>query len=80
MRLMTQGPFADPDALTDQVVRGLVEGIAFVLPELYRFTPSEWLAYGTGTWAALGPIALQTGVYLALLAGAGLFDLYRRNF
>ena len=28
---------------------------------------------------ALGPILLQTAVYLPLLAGAALFDLYRKN-
>jgi ABC-type transport system involved in multi-copper enzyme maturation permease subunit len=79
MQLMTRGPFADPNALADQVVRSLVDGLAFLLPELYRFTASEWLAYGSGSWEALQALATQTAVYLVLLAGAGLFDLYRKS-
>jgi hypothetical protein len=79
IQLMAQGPFADPGALADRVIRWAVDGIAFVLPDLYRFTPSEWLAYGTGTWESLAAIAVQTLVYLVLLAGAGLFDLYRKD-
>jgi ABC-type transport system involved in multi-copper enzyme maturation permease subunit len=79
IQLMAQGPFANPAELTDRAARWAVDGIAFILPDLYRFTPSEWLAYGNGTWAALSEIALQTLVYLVLLAGAGLFDLYRKD-
>ena len=54
--------------------------LAFVLPGLERFTASEWLVYHTGGWHDLTFIAGQTVVYLLLLSGAALFDLYRRSF
>ena len=53
--------------------------MAFLLPDFARFTSSEWLVYHTGGWQEVAPIAAQTLVYLALLAGAALFDLYRKN-
>ncbi len=79
IQLMSQGPLVDPGALFSRVIEGLVDGIAFLLPDLYRFTPSEWLVYGSGSLGDLLPVLAQTAVYLTLLAGAALFDLYRKN-
>lgn len=80
MQLMGHGPLIDPTRLSNAVITTAVDALAYVLPDLYRFTPTDWLVYHTGSLAAIGPILLQTGIYVALLSGAGLFDLYRRNF
>ncbi len=66
-------------SMPQQVMSSLVDAIAFLLPELYRFTPSQWLIYHTAHWSELAPILGQTAIYLMLLMGAGLFDLYRKN-
>jgi hypothetical protein len=58
----------------------VIDGLAFLLPDLYRFAASEWLIYHTGAWSALGLVFTQTALYLGLLTAAGLFDLYRKNF
>lgn len=50
-----------------------------MLPRLDDFTRTDWLVYHSGGWAALGPLAAQTLIYLALLTAAALFDLYSRN-
>lgn len=55
-----------------------VDAIAALLPKLDLYTRTEWLVYGTGGWPDLAAIAAQTAIYLALLCGAALFDLYRR--
>jgi Cu-processing system permease protein len=78
IQLMGQSPLVDA-GLSQQAIGTLVDIIAFLLPELYRFTPSQWLIYHTATWHELAPILGQTAVYLVLLIGAGLFDLYRKN-
>jgi hypothetical protein len=78
IQLMGQSPLVDA-GLSQQAIGTLVDIIAFLLPELYRFTPSQWLIYHTATWQELAPILGQTAVYLVLLIGAGLFDLYRKN-
>jgi len=36
--------------------------------------------YHTGDVADLAHIGIQSAIYLLLLAGAGLFDLYRKNY
>jgi hypothetical protein len=76
----SSGPFADSGGLSQRVMTTVIDAIAYVLPSLDRFTSSEWLAYHTGQWQDLLRVAGQTGVYLVLLAGAGLFDLYRKGF
>ena len=80
LQLMGRGPLADTGSLSQQFINAFIDGMAFILPELSRFTPSEWLIYHTGEWSALAPIVVQTVVYLVLLAGAALFDLYRKDF
>lgn len=79
IQLMGKGPFYDPDALSQTFINGFISALAFVLPELDRFTSSEWLVYYTGHWTDLLPIAGQTFIYVLLLSGAALFDLYRKN-
>lgn len=78
IQLLGHGGLAAQDELAQRLVNGLLDGIAFLLPDLYRFTPSEWLIYHTASVSDLLPIAAQTTAYLVLLVGATLFDLYRK--
>jgi hypothetical protein len=50
-----------------------------LLPNLERFTQSEWLVYHTGNLGNLTEIVLQTVIYVILLVTMSLFDLYRKN-
>ncbi|WBR99808.1 ABC transporter permease [Pseudoduganella sp. SL102] len=77
--LQQAGHGALPDA-GQRVIGTGTDLLAFVLPRLDAFARSDWLLYGTGTAADLGFVALQSLVYVALLAGAALFDLYRKEF
>lgn len=79
LQLMAHGPLVDPDSLAQQWIGHLLEGLAFLLPALDRFTDSAWLVHHTGAAADLLPIAGQTAVYAVLLGGAALFDLYRKS-
>ena len=73
-----QSRFA-PEALSQDVINGVMKGIGYLLPRLDEFTRTEWLVYHTGGWSVLGPLLGQAGIYLGLLTAAALFDLYRRN-
>ncbi len=79
MQLMAHNPIVDSDSLSQRVIEGFVDSVAFLLPDLARFTSSEWLVYHTGSWQQMAPILVQSVVYMVLLAGAALFDLYRKN-
>ncbi len=79
LQLIGQGPLGPTDQLSQQLIGWLMSGLGFLLPELDRFTSSEWLVYHTGHWHDLLPILGQSVIYVALLSGAALFDLYRKN-
>lgn len=65
--------------LSQQVINFVIDAIAAVLPHLDRFTQTEWLVYHSGTWSMLGELLMQSAIYLTLLTGAALFDMYRKN-
>lgn len=78
VQLIAHGTLAVQDPAARWLSRALVDGIAFLLPELHRFTRAEWLVY-PDAGVALLPVLGQTAVYLVLLLAAALFDLYRKN-
>lgn len=79
MQLMSHGPLVDEQSMVALMLAYMVDGIAFVLPDLSLFTRTEWLLYPAAQWSQIMPLLGQTGVYLILLSGVALFDLYRRN-
>lgn len=77
VQAIAAGPLAD-DSLAGHLARGVVDGLAFMLPRLDAVTRTEWLLYGAPgardyAWQLAGLIG-----YAALLSAAGLFDFYRR--
>lgn len=80
MRLMSAHPVAGGDGWSEQITRGLVEALAYLLPALDQWTRASWLADVPPSAAELGVIVAQSLVYLALLGAAALFDFHRRSF
>ena len=78
LQLIAHAPGAEPDSVAWSFIRAFVDALAYLLPDLDRFTESEWLIHGAGTLADLGFAAAQAAVYTALLGAAATFDLYRR--
>lgn len=76
--LVAQGPIMPSHSIWLATVATVLGGMAFLLPELHRFTASEWLVYGVQGDELLFVLG-QTSIYLVFLWGAGLFDLYRKN-
>ncbi|HEY8100790.1 MAG TPA: ABC transporter permease [Burkholderiaceae bacterium] len=66
-------------SLSQQVINAVINTISSLLPHLDQFTKTEWLVYHTGNWSMLLMVALQSAIFLTLLSGASLFDLYRKN-
>lgn len=75
-QLLGQGAAATP---LQRVLDHGIDAIALLLPHLDAFTRSDWLVYHSGGPAELAAIALQSAIYVGLLAAAALFDLYRKN-
>ena len=57
----------------------VLDAIAALLPRLDGFTRADWLVYGDAGAAQLAAVAAQTALYLPLLAGLALADLYRKE-
>ena len=79
VRLLSTSQLLAPNDWTNRAVARLVDALAWLLPDLGRFASTAWLVDHSGGLSNLGSDALQTLVYGALLLGAGLFDLYRKN-
>lgn len=78
LQLIGSGPLAD-HTLSQQLINGVIGIISALLPHFDTFTRTEWLIYDGGNWINLGAVLGQSLIYLALLSGATLFDLYRKN-
>jgi len=78
IQLLSASPILEAQSIFQEFMNTLVHLIAFVLPDLDRFTRSDWLVYGLESEALLF-VLVQTVIYLAILFAAGLFDLYRKE-
>ena len=78
LQLIGQGSLSE-NTLSQQALNFVIHAIAVLLPRLGEFTRTDWLVFHSGTWGALYSLLAQTAAYLALLTGAALFDLYRKN-
>ena len=79
IQLMGHFPVIASDSLAQKVIVAFLDALAFLLPELDRFTSSEWLIYHTAGWPDLLPLVGQTFIYVGLICGAAMFDLYRKS-
>ncbi len=78
-QLMGHGPLVDRHDLAQRLITAMIDTLAYLLPDLARFTPTDWLVYHGGQWQDLLPIMTQTLIYLLLIMAASLFDLYRKS-
>jgi ABC-type transport system involved in multi-copper enzyme maturation permease subunit len=77
--LMSQFPVMVNTSMAQKFMDGVIELITWLLPDLHRFTQTEWLAYNTADWTTLLPLLGQTLIYLVFLSFIAMFDLYRKN-
>ncbi len=78
--LMAKYPIVAHTSVAQQFMDAFIELLTWLLPDLHRFTQTEWLTYNTADWATLLPLLEQTAIYLVFLSFIALFDFYRKNF
>jgi len=78
--LMSKYPIISQTTISQKFMDGFAELLTWLLPDLHRFTQTEWLAHGTGSFSLLIPVISQAIIYLTLLSAISLFDFYRKNF
>ena len=78
--LMAKFPIIAHTSMAQKFMDSVIELMTWILPDLHRFTQTEWLTYNTAEWGVLLPLFGQTMVYLIFLSFIALFDFYRKNF
>lgn len=80
IQLLSRSPILESTSLSQQFMNGVIDLLAYILPDLGSFTRTEWLVYGTGNTGDLPAIVVQSMIYISLISGIALFDLYRKSF
>jgi hypothetical protein len=80
IRLMGAHPLSGADSLSHKVMSTMAEALALVTPAFDKWTDTAWIVNEPAAWHALLAIALQSVIYVLLLAAAAMFDLYRKSF
>ena len=78
--LMSKYPIVAHTSIAQQFMDAFIELLTWLLPDLHRYTRTEWLTYNTADWGLLVPLFGQTLIYLVFLSFIALFDFYRKNF
>ncbi len=79
MRLMAETDLLGTLGGTRPFVDSGVQFLAFVVPALDRYAPTEWIAEKSIDMTSIGPVALQSAIAVSVLVAAALFDFYRRE-
>jgi len=66
-------------ALAPRLADWFMQGVALVMPRLDQMTQAGWLIDAPPDATALAGVLAQTAIYVVLILGAALFDLYRQD-
>ncbi len=79
IQLIAISPVIEATTLSQQFITGIIDVIAYLLPDFARFTQTGWLVYGTISPENMFYVIFQALVYVLLLSAAAMFDLYRKE-
>lgn len=79
IQLIGSSPILESSALSHKFMNYLLDMIAYVIPDLYKFTKTEWVVYAVEIQSELLVVFGQTVIYVVLLSSIALFDLYRKE-
>lgn len=79
IQLISGAPILDQQSMSHQFMQAVIGLLAYIIPDLQRFTQTDWLLYGLSDSADIFTVVIQTLIYVILLSTAGLFDLYRKE-
>lgn len=77
IQLISDSPIIASVSMSHKFMNSLLDGIAYVIPDLNNFTQTGWLIYRSENNISM--IFTQTLIYVMLLSCVSLFDLYRKE-
>ena len=78
IQLLSDAPILAQHSISHQFMEAFIGLLAYIIPDLHRFTMTDWLVYGIADITSMLTVFLQTPIYVVLLSAAALFDLHRR--
>ncbi len=79
IQLISSSPIIGIGSIDHIFMNELLNAIAYVIPDLYRFTLTEWLIYDVEIIDSISHVIGQTLIYIAFISFVALFDLYRKE-
>lgn len=79
IQLISNSPILALGSVSHKFMNGLLEVIAYVIPDLYKFTQTEWLVYDVDIASDMAIVLGQTIIYVVFISSIALFDLYRKE-
>ncbi len=77
--MISRSPILETSAWSQDLIKTIIDIIAYLLPNFNLFTKTEWLVYQGATTVELLMILGQTVIFMVFISGAALFDLYRKE-
>ena len=79
IQLIGNSPILESNTLSYKLINYLLDIIAYVIPDLFKFTQTDWIIYISDIKPDISAILGQTLIYVVLLSSVALFDLYRKE-
>jgi ABC-type transport system involved in multi-copper enzyme maturation permease subunit len=79
IQLISDSPILASSSISHQFINYILDIIAYVIPDLYKFTQTDWLVYMSDVGTDIFIVVGQTIIYIVLLSSIALFDLYRKE-
>lgn len=79
IQLIGSSPILESSAFSHKLMNYLLDIIAYVIPDLHKFTQTEWVVYFADAKPDILFVLIQTIIYVVLLSSVALFDLYRKE-
>ena len=79
IQLIGNSPILESNTLSYKLINYLIDMIAYVIPDLYKFTQTDWIIYISDIKPDISAVLGQTLIYVVLLSSVALFDLYRKE-
>jgi ABC-type transport system involved in multi-copper enzyme maturation permease subunit len=79
IQLISNSPILAVGSISHKFMNSLLDAIAYLIPDLYKFTQTEWLIYQTELADNMAIVVGQTLIYATFISCIALFDLYRKE-
>jgi len=79
IQLISDSPIVASGSFSYKFINSMLDAIAYIIPDIYKFTQTDWLVYLPDVKTDILIVISQTLIYVSLISCVALFDLYRKE-